>query len=41
MRVLCLNQAIVKITKELKVLTDVRENIIDQLERMQSSDKLG
>lgn len=33
MRVLCLNQAIVKMTKELHLLSDVRENILEQLER--------
>jgi len=41
MRVLCLNQAIAKMSKELRMLCDVRETILHSLEQMQISDKLG
>ena len=41
MRVLCLNQAISKMQKELHQLSEVRENILLHLEQVQTSEKLS
>mgnify|MGYP007082949120 CR=1 FL=1 len=41
MRVLCLNQAVAKMSKELSILIKVRKNILENLEEMQTSEKLA
>ncbi len=41
MRVLCLNQSISKMHKELRVLSEVRDSILTHLESVQESEKLA